>query len=155
MNLRILWVIFSLILSIAASGCNKSSGSGDLPHNSPTGGALARPERIEVIGKDMKGNDILKKTYETEDSQIIVTEIPCTVITGTVILTGTAVFNELTLVTPEKEHYTFNREDSKNYRQEQEKNIELQGRVEKRVVKDKKTGRTLHKNWIFPETTGR
>jgi len=109
------------------------------------------PVRIEQTGKDMDGNDIVTKTYETPDSVITVTEIPHAMITGTLILTGNATFNELTLVTEEKKYYTFNQQDTKNYWQDQEKKVTVQGRVEKRRVKDKNTGRTLYKNWIFPE----
>ena len=108
--------------------------------------------RSEEIGKDEKGVAIVKSYHEGADHFVEVTIIENISLQGEIVVLGDATYNELVLVTTENENYVFKPEFREQYWTKQGQKLIITGKVEKRVIINKKTGKVLKKYWLYPET---
>lgn len=99
---------------------------------------------------DNKLNEIIRTTLENDKSITEVVTINKIVITGEVVAVGSSTFNDLILITKEKETYTFKPEFKKQYWKFQGSTISVLCNVEKRTITDKNTGKVIKKYWLFP-----
>ncbi len=108
--------------------------------------------KSEEIGKDEKGEAIIKSYHEGTDHFVEVTIIENISLQGEIVVLGDATYNELVLVTTENENYVFKPEFREQYWTKQGQKLIITGKVEKRVLTNKKTGKVLKKFWLYPET---
>ncbi len=143
----LIFFILILIFSCKSEREKKSSinNSDNKKQNNPE--VLKKAEGINKKGKDQ---NTTVELFENEDNYIEVTTINNISLKGEIVAVGDAMFNELVLTTEDGKTYTFKPEYKDQYWKYQGKTISITGKVEERVVTNKKTGKVLKKNWLYP-----
>jgi hypothetical protein len=107
--------------------------------------------RSENIGEDVFGNRITKEYFKNDSIDLEIIIIPKVNITGTIVAVGSSMNIELIIRTDDNNVYFFRHEDKAAFWKKQGQEVSITARVEKRVIKNKKSGRTIRRNWIYPE----
>ena len=148
-NVFIRLIIFFILASFISCK-NMDERKLDSLYNSEKNEIVSISDKAEKVEGDNKKNKIIKTTSENGGRIIEVITISNIVLTGEVVAVGDSTFNDLILITKEKESYTFKPEFKKQYWKYQSRTISVLCKVEKRTITDKKTGKILKKYWLFP-----